>query len=79
MKKQEELEKLMEDVLDENMKRMIQELQELMKENNKDLLKEQLGEMEQNDKDLKKEMDRALELFKQLEIEKKDEPGYGKA
>ncbi len=64
LKKQKQLEELFEKVLDEETKKLLEEM-------NKEKMKELLDKMEQDDADLEKELDRNLELFKQLEFEQK--------
>ena len=70
-RKQDELQKLMDEVLTEEMKEMLEEMQKMMEEIDKDKVKEMLEEMKMDSEDLEKELDRNLELFKQLEFEKK--------
>ncbi len=71
LEKQQQLEKLFDEVLDKQTKKLLDEMQKMMDEMNKEKLKEMLDKMEQNESDLEKELDRNLELFKQLEFEKK--------
>lgn len=71
MEKKKQLEEMFENILDEKTKEMIKELEKLMEQNNKELSQEQLKNMQLENKQLEKEMDRMLELFKQLEFEKK--------
>ena len=68
--KQEKLEDLMEEVVNDEMKSLMEKIQELMQELNKDEALKMMEEMEMNDNKVNKQMDRMLELFKQLEIEK---------
>jgi hypothetical protein len=69
--KQEQLEKLLEELMDDEMKELMEELQKLMDEMNKDDLIENLDDMEKNQESLEAELDRALELFKNLELDMK--------
>lgn len=69
--KQAQLEKLFEELMDEDMKKLLEKMKELLQNNQKDELQEQMDKFKLNDKELKKKMERALELFKQLELEKK--------
>jgi hypothetical protein len=69
--KQEQLEKLLEELMDDEMKELMEELQKLMDEMNKDDLIDNLEEMEKNQESLEDELDRALELFKNLELDMK--------
>ncbi len=71
MKKQEQLQALFEQVMDEKTRQMLKEMQELMKEMNKDGVQEAIEKMDLNNDELENELDRNLELFKQLEIEQK--------
>ena len=68
--KQEKLEELMESVVNDEMKSLMEKIQELMQELNKDEALKMMEQMEMNDNKVNKQMDRMLELFKQLEIEK---------
>lgn len=73
LEKQEMLEELMDKVLDEEMRKMIEELQKMLDKMDKNTLDKQLDEMKMSNEDMKKELDRSLELFKQLEFEQKAE------
>ena len=71
LEKQKQLEKLMDEVLDEETKKLMEEIQKLLDENRKEDLQKALDEFKFNEKEMSKEMDRMLELFKELELEKK--------
>ncbi|PWJ35990.1 DUF4175 family protein [Sediminitomix flava] len=70
--KAEQLQKLMDELLDEDTKKLYDELNKLLEQNyiNQNL-QETLDEMEFKQKNLQKELDRALELFKKLKFENK--------
>jgi myosin heavy subunit len=70
MEKQEKLQELFEDVMSEEMQELMQKIEELMQELEKDEALEMMEDMEMNDEELEMELDRMLELFKQLELEK---------
>lgn len=72
--KAEQIQKLMEELLDEETKKLFEELEKLLKENAdaRDMEK-LLDQMKQNSGNMEKELDRALELFKQLQLESKVE------
>ncbi len=70
LEKQEQLEKLFEEALDEKMQQLMEDIQKLMEELNKEDALKKMEEMQMNDEDMEKELDRMLELFKQLELEK---------
>ncbi|KAA3625490.1 MAG: DUF4175 domain-containing protein [Bacteroidetes bacterium] len=70
MEKQEQLQQLFEEVISEEMKELMKQIEELMQELEKDSALEMMEEMEMNDEEMEKELDRLLELYKQLEVEK---------
>lgn len=70
--KAKQIQKLMEEVLDEETKKLFEELQKLMKENSDTpQLQKLLDKLNQNTNNLEKELERALELFKQLQFDYK--------
>jgi hypothetical protein len=69
--KQEQVQKLFDAVMDDEMKAMIEKLEKLMKEMNKEDALEKMEDMQVSDEDLEKELDRMLELLKKLELEQK--------
>lgn len=71
IRKQERLEELFNEVMTDEMKKMFEELQKLMENIDKDKVNEMLEKMKTDNKDLEKQLDRNLELYKQLEFEKK--------
>ncbi len=71
MQKQQQLEDLFNKVMTEDMKKMYEELQKMLEKVDKDKVAEMLDKMKDDSKLLEKELDRNLELFKQLELEKK--------
>ncbi|MEZ7977891.1 MAG: hypothetical protein QMB89_04935, partial [Flavobacteriales bacterium] len=73
MEKQEELQKIMNDVMSEELRELYEKMQELMEDMNPDELQKQLDKMDVGQDALEKELDRALEQFKQLEWEVKME------
>jgi hypothetical protein len=68
--KQDQLEKLFEEVMNEELRELMRQIEDLMRELEKDQAIEMLENMRFSDEDLEKELDRLLELFKQLELEK---------
>lgn len=71
IKKQKELEKRMDEVLSDEMKQMMQQLQEMMKKSDKDQIQKQMQKMKTSTQDINKTLDQQLQLYKQLEVEKK--------
>ncbi|RED94137.1 DUF4175 family protein [Marinoscillum furvescens] len=69
-KKSEELQQLINEVLDEETKKLYDELQQLLKEKSKaNEVMDQLSKINHKEKNLEKELERALELFKRLKLE----------
>lgn len=69
-KKQEALDKLFEELMDDETKEMMKKLQELMKKlADKNQIQEELKSMEMSNEQMEQQLDRTLELFKQLEVE----------
>jgi hypothetical protein len=69
--KQAQLEKLFNELMSDEMKEKIKELQKLLENFDKEKTQETLEKMKLDSKDLEKQLDRQLELFKQLELEQK--------
>ncbi|MDW7695350.1 DUF4175 family protein [Flammeovirgaceae bacterium SG7u.111] len=71
--KAEQLQKLMDELLDEETKKLYEELQKLMMEQNfiNPDFQEMLDQIEMKEETIEKELDRALELFKQLKFDNK--------
>src|SRR5688572_8643335 len=70
--KAEQIKKLMDELLDDETRKLLEELEKLLKENSdsRDIQK-LLEKMNQNSKNLEKELERTLELFKQLQFDYK--------
>lgn len=73
LEKQQQVQNLFENVMNEEMKELYRQMEELMEKLDKDLLQEQLKEMKLDQEDVEKELDRALEMFKRMEVEQKAE------
>ncbi len=71
VQKQEELQELFEEIMSDEMKALFEELQKMLDEIQKDDVQEMLEKMEMSAEDIEEELDRSLELFKQLEFDKK--------
>ena len=79
LEKQKELDRLMNEVLTEEMKEMMKEMDKLMQEMDKKKVQEQLEQMKMKNEDLEKQLDQNIELMKRLEMEKKVEEAVQKA
>lgn len=72
LKKQQELEKRFQDVLSDEIKEMYEKLQNMMDQmNKKEDVQKAMQDVKVNTEELNKSLDQQLELFKQLEFEKK--------
>jgi len=71
IEKQKKLNELMEQILSEDLKSMIKELKDLLKEADKAKIEEILEKMKLSTKDIEKQLDNNLQLFKQIEFERK--------
>jgi hypothetical protein len=71
LEKQKELEKMFEKILSPEMKEKLKEIEKALENMDKNKMKDMLEKMKFDNKDLQKELDRQLELFKQLEFDKK--------
>ena len=67
LKKQEEIQKLLDNVLDDELKKLLEELQKLQNEKN---INKNFDKLEMNYENLSKQLDKNLELLKKFEIER---------
>lgn len=71
LQKQQQLQNLLENIMDEELKQMIDKVNELLQKIDRDKIQQFTKEFEVKTEELSKELDRTLELFKKLEIEEK--------
>lgn len=72
VEKMKQLQKLMDDLLDEETKKLYDELQKMLQKNiNKDELQKILEQLMEKDELMEKELDRSLEWFKQIQFDEK--------
>ncbi len=71
MEKQKQLEKLFENIMSPEMKKLFDELNKLLDKLDKNQVQQKLEELKLSNKDMEKELDRTLEAFKQMEVEQK--------
>lgn len=70
--KVEQLQKLMDDILDEETKKLYDELKKLLEEQNgSDDIEEIMDQIENKEENLQKEIERAIEMFKRLQFDYK--------
>lgn len=70
IEKQKEIEEMLENLMDDELKKMMEELQKLMENFDKTQFNKLSEKMESNYEDLAKQLDRNLELLKKFEVEK---------
>ncbi|MBS4059583.1 MAG: hypothetical protein KG029_04235 [Bacteroidetes bacterium] len=70
LEKQAMIDKLMEEIIPDDIRKMMEELEKLLDELNKDQITDMLKKMEMNNDQLEKMLDRNLSLLKQLQVEK---------
>ncbi|NCD41138.1 MAG: hypothetical protein EOL88_03510 [Bacteroidia bacterium] len=70
LEKQQKLEELFQELMSEEMREMFEEMQQLMEEMDKNKMSELLQEMDLSNEELEARLDRTLELFRKLEVEK---------
>ena len=71
LEKQKQLEDLFNKLMTDEMKELFKQMQEMLDKLDKTQINEMLDKIKMSNSDLEKELDRNLELFKQLEFEKK--------
>ncbi len=69
--KEKQLEELFNKLMTDDMKDMFKQMQEMLDKLDKNKVNDMLDKMKLSNKDIEKELDRNLELFKQLEFDKK--------
>ncbi|MDR2867971.1 MAG: hypothetical protein LBV46_00315 [Bacteroidales bacterium] len=69
--KQKELERRMDDLLSDEMKQMMEQLQQLMNQGKKEDMQNAMEKMKSNTEEIQKQLDQQLEMYKNLEFEKK--------
>lgn len=70
-KKAKELQKLMDELLDEETKQLYNELKKLLEEENINNIQQQLSKINNKERNLEKELERTLELFKRMQFDYK--------
>ena len=71
IKKQKEIQDLLENLMDEELRKLMEELKELMKNFDEEKFNQLAKEMEMSYEDLSKQMDQDLELLKRMEVEER--------
>jgi hypothetical protein len=68
--KQNQLNELFNQIMDDEMKKMVEELKTLLDKIDKNQVTQMLEKMKMSNKDIEKQLDRSLEMFKQIEFDK---------
>lgn len=71
LEKQEMLEKLLDEVMDDELRDLLNKLEELMKSQDKNQLNEKLENLEMKSEDMKKQLDRSMEMLKKMQVNEK--------
>ncbi len=70
LEKQEQISKLFDELIPDDIRKMMEEIQDLMNELNKDQVQDMLKNMQMNNEQFEQMLDRNLALLKQLQVEK---------
>ena len=71
LEKQKKIEELLNEVMDEELKKLLEELEELLKSNDKEEINKNMEELKESSEDMKNQLDRSLEMLKKLQINEK--------
>ncbi len=71
LEQQELINDLLEELMDDELKDLLEQLEDLMKENNREDIDDKLEELELSSEDMKKQLDRSLEMLKKLQVNEK--------
>ncbi len=69
--KQQLIEDLLNEVMDEELRDLLDRLQELMEKNNQKEFQEKMDDLEMSAEDMNKQLDRSLEMLKKLQVNEK--------
>jgi hypothetical protein len=73
LEKQEMIDKLLEELMDDELRKLLDDLEKLLEKNDKEGMKENLEDLEQSSEDMKKQLDRSLEMLKRLQVNEKSD------
>jgi hypothetical protein len=68
LEKEQMIQELLDKLMDDELKDLLDQLEELMKTKNKEQIQESLDELEMSSEDMNKQLDRSLEMLKKLEV-----------
>lgn len=73
LKKQDAIKEMVEKLLNDDLKKLMEELQKMMQQEKQPQLQDKLDAVKMDNKDIAKELDRMLAFFKAMEVEQKAE------
>ncbi len=68
LEKQDMIEKLLEELMDDELKKLLDDLEKLLQQNDKEQIKDKMEELNQSSEDMKKQLDRSLEMLKKMQL-----------
>jgi hypothetical protein len=71
LEKQEMIQDLLDKLMDDEMKALLNKLEELMKSENKEQLDKKLNQLDAKSEDMQKQLDRSIEMLKRLQVNEK--------
>ena len=71
LKQQEMINELLDELMDDELRDLLKQLEELMKEQNKNALEKNMDQLEMSSEEMKKQLDRSLEMLKKLQVNEK--------
>lgn len=71
LKKQEELNKLLEELMDDELRDLLEKMQELMEKNNPQQMEELMQDFELTNEQMLNQLDRSIEMLKRMEVEER--------
>lgn len=71
LQKQDLLQKLLDEVMDDELKDLLKQLEDLMKTPDKNSINDKLEKLDNKSEDMKKQLDRSLELLKKMQVNEK--------
>ena len=71
LKQQEEIQGLLEELMDDELRDLLEQLEELMKNQDKNSMEENMDQLEMSSEELKNQLDRSLEMLKKMQVNEK--------
>ncbi len=71
LEQQELIDQLLNEVMDDDLKKLLDELESLLQKNDQQQLKEETQKLDQSTDDMKKQLDRTLEMLKKMQVNEK--------